>query len=1142
MDETVLIKVQEDGSRVVESSLNKVADSSDRAGASQEALQKILQQVSSVMDRVGASLDRLTATMSSSATAAARVAAAEEAAAKATTEMARVSAAATATTQSKTAAAVEATAANVALAESETANAARIHAMVAASLEQVAAQTAATAAASTGTSALEGQGAATIAATRANAAAAASYAATASAQVGQALAVETLNDALDGGITSIQQWRDIEGRLVEAVGAGTITMGEFHRMTKTLDGALPSLTASIDKEARGVASLIGRYDPLSVKTAQLARDEIALKKARDIGIISASQFEKASAALAAEQAAVAATSEAVTVATGTQTAAVHLNSRATRELGTAMSEVASGNTGRLKQSMASLANQTGLLSKLFSPLGLLFMGVVGVLGLLAVAFYKGWQQASELNRVLIITGNTSGITAGQIDVMAKSMSDANVGAGQLHALFAGLIGTGKSTSDSFESIGEAAKNMLTLTGDSVDKVVSSFSDLYDDPLNWADDMDTKFHFLTISVRDHAQALIDVGDKYGAAEVIAAAFADNTKEKIDALNASMGTLERFMNNWSSGVANIKQLLFSIGAPKTDMAQFQDAKKAFDDWSVSVKRNNVDLKAHQDVLDFGTKLWNKMYEAQQKVINGQDFAKANEQADQQRKATLEAGKGIDSIVDKTQKQINYQTKLNQLTANYKKLYFLDPNNKRLQGINFDTAGNPSGGAYQSKVDELNKQVFGKPKVDHTAERDQKKYVSELRRLQDAIDPAAAAMRKLTDAQDLLSKAVKKGDMTQTEADFALSLYQARLFDTINPLEALNKKTDEQLAALQNTSAAQTAATKAQKDASEMLKAGVVVTDDWLKKQEAKYVAIKKATDQQLLLSRIGKSVLKQQQDMVDTLTVLKDLQEKGPGNGGITQDQAQQYVIKENPDIFQNTSDQLDSQLALYQSYYAQIDALEKAHFLTEKGADQARLNNKNRMQSLELQGTMNMLGGVASLMNTHSKKAFAIGKAAAIAQAVIQTYLAAQAAAASTATIPFVGWAMWPIEMAAAIAAGMANVAAIRSQQMPGYRVGGYTGSYGVNDITGVVHGREYVLDAGTTSRIGVQNLDALRAGRSLADVDTRGSERSNMRETRSSKQFTQNITIVQQGKADRTTPMQNARAIRRESLKELSRS
>lgn len=46
----------------------------------------------------------------------------------------------------------------------------------------------------------------------------------------------------------------------------------------------------------------------------------------------------------------------------------------------------------------------------------------------------------------------------------------------------------------------------------------------------------------------------------------------------------------------------------------------------------------------------------------------------------------------------------------------------------------------------------------------------------------------------------------------------------------------------------------------------------------------------------------------------------------------------------------------------------------------------------------------------------------------------------------------------------------------------GFAAGGWTGPGPIDQIAGFVHGNEYVMDAETTARIGVGNLDAIRAG------------------------------------------------------------
>lgn len=60
-------------------------------------------------------------------------------------------------------------------------------------------------------------------------------------------------------------------------------------------------------------------------------------------------------------------------------------------------------------------------------------------------------------------------------------------------------------------------------------------------------------------------------------------------------------------------------------------------------------------------------------------------------------------------------------------------------------------------------------------------------------------------------------------------------------------------------------------------------------------------------------------------------------------------------------------------------------------------------------------------------------------------------------------------------------------AAISAITPQGFSTGGYTGNMGVNDIAGVVHGKEYVLNAAATKRIGVDNLNTMNKGGSVGN-------------------------------------------------------
>ena len=100
---------------------------------------------------------------------------------------------------------------------------------------------------------------------------------------------------------------------------------------------------------------------------------------------------------------------------------------------------------------------------------------------------------------------------------------------------------------------------------------------------------------------------------------------------------------------------------------------------------------------------------------------------------------------------------------------------------------------------------------------------------------------------------------------------------------------------------------------------------------------------------------------------------------------------------------------------------------------------------------------------AAIKTKYNKKAVKIQ----IAQAIASTALGAINAFSSAAQVPFIGYILAPIAMAAAIAAGMIQVAAIKKQaqaQEAGYYEGGYTGGKRYRKEAGVVHEGEFVAN------------------------------------------------------------------------------
>lgn len=100
---------------------------------------------------------------------------------------------------------------------------------------------------------------------------------------------------------------------------------------------------------------------------------------------------------------------------------------------------------------------------------------------------------------------------------------------------------------------------------------------------------------------------------------------------------------------------------------------------------------------------------------------------------------------------------------------------------------------------------------------------------------------------------------------------------------------------------------------------------------------------------------------------------------------------------------------------------------------------------------------------AAIKTKYARKQAAIQ----VAQAIAGTAMSAIQAYASAAAVPVVGYILAPIAAAAALAAGMLQVATIKKQQKAqeaGYYEGGFTGGRQYRREAGVVHEGEFVAN------------------------------------------------------------------------------
>lgn len=176
-------------------------------------------------------------------------------------------------------------------------------------------------------------------------------------------------------------------------------------------------------------------------------------------------------------------------------------------------------------------------------------------------------------------------------------------------------------------------------------------------------------------------------------------------------------------------------------------------------------------------------------------------------------------------------------------------------------------------------------------------------------------------------------------------------------------------------------------------------------------------------------------------------------------------------------------------AEFQKRREAIIAANEWEFITEQEKNERLLQLDREYQAarlnLQLDYGQQITGSFADIFKNIAgeqsngyKLMFTAQKAFAIAQSAI----AIQQGIAQAFSLPF------PLNLAAAAtvaaqtASIVSNIKAIRAE---GFKDGGYTGNMGRNQVAGVVHGQEYVLNAEATKRVGRGTLDALNNGGTL---------------------------------------------------------
>lgn len=187
----------------------------------------------------------------------------------------------------------------------------------------------------------------------------------------------------------------------------------------------------------------------------------------------------------------------------------------------------------------------------------------GAVVALGVAWNQAESEAANFNRALVLTGNQAGLTAADLEAMARTLdSSTNATQGKASAVLAEVAATGQFTAEQIEMVAKAAIQMEEATGRAIGDTVKEFASLKGEPvdailkLNDAiGDGTNVTRFLTQETLDQIKALKDQGREAEATDVAMRALFGAIDERAPAAVESMTTLQLVVKDLGQGVREI-----------------------------------------------------------------------------------------------------------------------------------------------------------------------------------------------------------------------------------------------------------------------------------------------------------------------------------------------------------------------------------------------------------------------------------------------------------------------------------------------------------------------------------------------------------------------------------------------------------
>lgn len=235
--------------------------------------------------------------------------------------------------------------------------------------------------------------------------------------------------------------------------------------------------------------------------------------------------------------------------------------------------------GQVKDSFGGIIPTLRVLTGAISPL-MVGVGALSVAtGALFYSWYQGSSTLSDFNKTLVLSGNSAGLTADRMLVLARNGQSAGLTFNQTSEALTELVNAGVRAGANFDAMSQSVSRFTEASGVPVDKVAAAFGKLTNDPTSGLIAMAQQFHNVTAEQIAYVAQLQRAGDEAAALQAANDAATSGFNEQTKSLRDNMGTIESAADSLKRAFKSMWDAALDVGRPDTAQEMVSKAEAAF-----------------------------------------------------------------------------------------------------------------------------------------------------------------------------------------------------------------------------------------------------------------------------------------------------------------------------------------------------------------------------------------------------------------------------------------------------------------------------------------------------------------------------------------------------------------------------------